>query len=352
MIHVIKNSKLWLGFSSALVIASLVLIFTVGLNPSADFVAGTTMKLNLGANPSADQVSEYIENDIYPALSQDLGDADVRMIAGSQIMIRTQEMTTETQETFTDMLDSQFGGIGENLEIRNVSPVFAREFMLKSLRAFAYAAMALIIYLAISFRNKRTDGIGWHITVACVIAFLALIAESKTGNTLWIMFGINCAIFAAFLILELMHRSYSLKFGIIAILALLHDVLIVCGVFVILGVVLGIEVDALFITALLTIIGYSVNDTIVVFDRVRENLHSMSGQESFASIADKSVNQSVARSINTSLSTLITLLCLFFLGSQSIQWFIFALICGTVVGTYSSIFVATPLLALWQKRYK
>ena len=136
------------------------------------------------------------------------------------------------------------------------------------------------------------------------------------------------------------------RFGICAIIALIHDALTTVGLFAL----FRYEVDALFITALLTVIGFSVHDTIVVFDRIRENLKFQGRDDSFGKIADLSMNQTLKRSINTSLSTLITLLALYIFGPESLKVFIFALLVGITVGTYSSIFIASPLLALWQEK--
>jgi len=141
------------------------------------------------------------------------------------------------------------------------------------------------------------------------------------------------------------------KYGISAILAMFHDSLILLGIFSILGHFWGVEVDVLFVTALLTVLGYSVNDTIVVFDRVRENL-IYRPKETFVETINHSVNETVRRSINTSLTTLLVLLSLYFLGGETIKDFVLVLVLGTIFGTYSSIFVASPLLVVWQKLSK
>lgn len=143
-------------------------------------------------------------------------------------------------------------------------------------------------------------------------------------------------------------RVSAWRFGICAIIALIHDVLVTLGVFAL----MNFEVDALFITALLTIIGFSVHDTIVVFDRIRENLKNQGRDQTFGDIADISLNQTLGRSINTSVSTLFPLVALYFLGAPSLQVFVFALIVGIVIGTYSSIFIASPLLTLWEERQR
>jgi len=141
----------------------------------------------------------------------------------------------------------------------------------------------------------------------------------------------------------------SWKYGLIAIVALVHDILIPTGAFIILGKFSGAEIDILFVTALLAILGFSVNDTIVVFDRVRENLNlnqEKGRKESFRDTVGRSLNQTYARSINTSLTTLLVLLTLLFLGGDSTRYFALTLVIGVIAGTYSSIFLASPLLVV------
>lgn len=157
-------------------------------------------------------------------------------------------------------------------------------------------------------------------------------------------------IYIAFAFRRIPRKVSPWRFGLSAIVALAHDVIIVVGIYAILGNVLGVEIDALFITALLTILGFSVHDTIVVFDRVRENLKDMGREVTFADVANAALNQTLARSMNTSISTLFTLVALLVLGSTSIFFFVLALVLGTIVGTYSSIFVASPVLVWWNNR--
>jgi len=159
---------------------------------------------------------------------------------------------------------------------------------------------------------------------------LVLIAVGSLGILLWITY-----------------RFRDVKFGVTALFSLLHDVIVVVGVFAILGTFLHVEIDALFVTAMLTVIGFSVHDTIVVFDRVRENKARHAG-EPFADIVNHSILQTFGRSIMTSLTVVITLLALLLFGGAAISDFILALLIGIISGTYSSIFVAAPLLVDWQ----
>ncbi len=139
------------------------------------------------------------------------------------------------------------------------------------------------------------------------------------------------------------------KFGISAVIALLHDVLVVVGVFSLLGHFYNVQVDSLFVTALLTVVGFSVHDTIVVFDRIRENLRKSPGQP-FAEIVNHSLLETLARSLSTSFTVLLTLLALLLFGGETIRWFVVALFIGVFSGTYSSIFNAAPLLVLWEEK--
>jgi preprotein translocase subunit SecF len=139
----------------------------------------------------------------------------------------------------------------------------------------------------------------------------------------------------------------SFRFGVCAIIALIHDVLVLLGLFSIFGHFLGVEIDSLFVTAALTVIGFSVHDTIVVFDRIRENLKRVGG-ENFSEVVNNSILQTLDRSLNTSLTVVLVLIALLLFGGDSIKWFVVALLIGIISGTYSSIFNASPLLVVWQ----
>lgn len=178
---------------------------------------------------------------------------------------------------------------------------------------------------------------------------------SSVGPTLGKELFTNSLIAVALALIGIIaYLSFRFKFdyALAAILGLVHDVIFVCGVFSILGLICGIEVDALFVTAVLTVIGFSVHDTIVVFDRVRENLRYYSKKMSFAEIVNFSVNQTLARSINTSVTTLLTLFALYFFGGVTTRNFVLAMILGIAIGTYSSIFFCTVLVNIWdEKKY-
>jgi preprotein translocase subunit SecF len=160
---------------------------------------------------------------------------------------------------------------------------------------------------------------------------LVLILVGSLGILLWITF-----------------RFRDVKFGVTALVALVHDVIVVVGIFAILGTVFNVEIDALFVTAMLTVIGFSVHDTIVVFDRIRENKARHAG-EPFADIVNHSILQTFGRSITTSFTVVLTLLALLLFGGSATTTFVLALLIGIISGTYSSIFNASPLLVVWQE---
>jgi preprotein translocase subunit SecF len=151
---------------------------------------------------------------------------------------------------------------------------------------------------------------------------------------------------SAGILLWITYRFQDVKFGVTALVALVHDVIVVVGIFAILGTFVGLEIDALFVTAMLTVIGFSVHDTIVVFDRIRENRARHAG-EPFDEIVNHSILQTLARSIMTSFTFVLTLLALYLFGGQAINNFVLALLIGIISGTYSSIFNASPLLVVW-----
>jgi preprotein translocase subunit SecF len=295
-INIIKNTKTWFTFSAVLVIASILSMIVFGFNLSSDFVEGNLYELQMQEEVTPQDLTATLQN----FEEVEVGGIDAKRTSAGTMIVRMKRLGEEESESVLDLIKEKYGEI-EVIQNRSVSPVFAQTFKKRALTALLFALGAIIIYIAFAFR-KVSRGIS------------------------------------------------SWKLGISAIVALAHDVIITIGIFTVLGRFAGVEFDALFITALLTIMGFSVHDTIVVFDRVRENLVNKAHQETLADTAEKSLHQTMARSINTSISTLIVLLALLFLGSPSIFWFVFALVIGIIVGTYSSIFIASPLLVLWQKK--
>jgi preprotein translocase subunit SecF len=199
-----------------------------------------------------------------------------------------------------DLQIKQKVGNFEQLSSENIGPTISSELKQKALLALLFSCVMIVLYITYAFRKVPKP-------------------------------------------------ASSLRFGMAAIVALIHDVLVVVGIFAILGHFFNVEIDTLFVTALLTIIGFSVHDTIVVFDRIRENLPKLISHK-FTEVADASITQTLARSLNTSLTVVFVLLALLLFGGASIRWFVAALLIGVISGTYSSIFNATALLAWWEER--
>lgn len=215
------------------------------------------------------------------------------------ISLELNQLSNKKINQLKDKLSQKFG----NVEVRrteNVGPVIGQELEKKALLAVLVASVVIVLYIAYSFRKVPKPTSSW-------------------------------------------------RFGVAAIVALVHDILMVVGVFAILGHFMGVEIDTLFVTALLTVIGFSVHDTIVVFDRIRENLLKNINKK-FTEIANLAVVQTLGRSLNTSLTVIFVLLALLLFGGETIKWFVVALLVGIISGTYSSIFNATALLTLWEEK--
>ena len=284
----------WLYFIlSLLVMVPGLVIFTVhGLKLGIDFTGGTLLEYRVQGAEGSEQIKKEIENNgISVSAVMDEGN--------KTYTIKTKPLEENKAVQIKKSLENKFGQV-EELRNESVSPTISKEITRNSFIAVLTASVMIVLYLAISFRKVPKPASSW-------------------------------------------------RFGITAVVALLHDVAVLIGVFAILGQYFNVEVDILFVTAVLTVIGFSVHDTIVVFDRIRENLPKYLSKN-FTSIANISIAQTLVRSLNTSLTVILVLLALLLFGGESIRWFVVALLVGVISGTYSSIFNATALLCLWEER--
>jgi preprotein translocase subunit SecF len=288
--NLIKYKAFYLIFSVALMIPGLFFILRDGLNLGIDFTGGSTSRYSFTSEIPTKQVLElYVKN----------GAKEVETsTTGKTLIVRSRPIDTSTNAKISKEIATKYKG-SKIESFETVGPAVGAETTKKAFLAVLVSSLAIMLYMAYSFRN--------------------------------------------------IPRPYSsLRFGVSAILAMLHDAFIVVGIFAILGHYLNVEIDALFITALLTILGFSVHDTIVVFDRIRENLSKLPKTYNFEAIANYSMIETLNRSIITSLTVLITLFSLLVLGGDSIRYFVLALLIGILSGTYSSIFTATPILVYWE----
>ncbi|KKR83559.1 MAG: Protein translocase subunit SecF [Candidatus Daviesbacteria bacterium GW2011_GWA2_40_9] len=286
--------KKWWFFilSTLIIIPGVISLFLYGLKLGIDFTGGTLLEYRFEKPLNKDELRQKISQ----------GEIEVSSVIESgpgSYIIKAKHAKEEKILAVKENLGKDFGKV-EIMRVESVGPTIGGETTKNAFIAVALAAVMIVIYLAIAFYKVPKPASSW-------------------------------------------------RFGITAVVALLHDVLVVVGLFSILGHFLGVEVDVLFVTALLTVIGFSVHDTIVVFDRIRENLPKHLSKN-FSQVANISITQTLARSLNTSLTVIFVLLATLLFGGESIKWFVVALLVGIISGTYSSIFNATALLALWEER--
>lgn len=291
----LRPAKFFLSLSAALSVAGLVLLVIPGPILSIDFTGGTLMELATPAETTKESLADAIGSF---GGEVPIGNISISRTKDSSFLLRMRSMSNEEHLALMTHLEDTLSAVQER-QFTIIGPTVGETLKKRAVWALVIASVAIVLYIAFAFRKVPRKLSPW-------------------------------------------------RFGIIAVITLLHDILVTAGIFVIISHTTSFEFDTLFVTALLTILGYSVNDTIVIFDRIRDNLSSQDRGEDFAVVAERSLQESIPRSINTSVSTLVMLVALFTLGSESIRWFVLTLITGAVVGTYSSIFLATPLLVYWR----
>jgi preprotein translocase SecF subunit len=277
----------WFIISGVIIIPGLISLMFFGLKLGIDFTGGSLIELRFNQPVTIEQVKEVL-------VAHNLANSYIQPSENNTIIIRTKELKNQNEQVaLLNDLNTKLGGYDETSKrVELVGPVIGKELMFNGIMALLIALAAIVAY--ISFR-------------------------------------------------------FQFDFAVSAIIALVHDLLVIIGAFSILGVLFHVEVDTLFITALLTIIGFSVHDTIVIFDRIRENNKLYSKHEKFEDIVNYSLWQTMARSINTSLTVVLTLLALLFLGGETIRYLVIALLIGIISGTFSSIFNASPILVLLRR---
>ncbi|MBI3631197.1 MAG: protein translocase subunit SecF [Candidatus Sungbacteria bacterium] len=298
--NIMGKKFIFLGISGLLVVGSIFAFALWGLKWGIDFTGGSLMEVEfLSARPAP--------GDIQRALGRTGVDRVVVQPAGERdVLLRFRPVDEETHQrmlgTLSALAPQKSSAVQSAVVERRfdtVGPTIGIELKQRAFWALALAIGAIISYIAWAFRKVSRPVASW-------------------------------------------------KYGVAAFVALIHDVAIPTGAFALLGYTMGVEADPLFMTALLTVLGFSVHDTIVVFDRIRENLGRLKAPEPFECTVNRSVNETLVRSLMTSLTVLLVLLAVFFLGGASTKYFSVALIIGIVFGTYSSIFVASPILVIWE----
>ncbi len=297
--QIVKNRKIFYSISGLLVGASVLAIAILGVNLGIDFTGGAITEIVYTEEVvEVDNLKDGLD-------SLELGNYTIQKTGDSGIILRTKNLTEQERLSVMSTLSVNNTVQLEEKRYNSIGPVIGEELKNKAWLAIFAVIIAIILFVAFAFRKVAEIG--------------------KETVSSW-------------------------KLGFVAIMALVHDILIPTGVFVVLGsIFIDYQIDVLFVTALLAILGFSVNDTIVVFDRVRENIKNRKGGEKFEDTVEKSLKQTIARSINTSLTTLFVLLFLFFMGGETTKHFALVLAIGVIAGTYSSIFLASPMLVTLNK---
>ena len=290
MLNIVGNKKIWFTISSILVGAALLSVIFFGFKQSAEFKGGTLWEFAVpSSNASLADVQGFISNNL------GVSNAQVSTNGANQsFLARFDTVDEATHQKYLSLMKTQWPTFQE-LSFASIGPSVGASLRRNALIALALVIVGISLYIAYAFRKASRPVSSW-------------------------------------------------KYGWITLLTLFHDVAIPAGMLAILGHFHNIEIDSDFIVALLVVMGFSVHDTIVVFDRIRENLILRRGKEKFDAIVNDSVNQTMARSINTSFTLILVLLALYFVGPSDLRYFVLTLLVGTVTGIYSSIFIASPLL--------
>ena len=288
--NIFKYKYWFLIFSACVLIPGIISLAVFGLRLSVDFSGGSMMKY---------QFKTTVDEKVLLGVLTKAGVAvDTVSVSGTEAVVRSKTVDTTQIDAIKTAVFAKFPG-GTLSSFETVGPVIGQETTKNAFVALIWASVGILLFIAYAFRN--------------------------------------------------IPKPYSsFRFGISAIIAMLHDAFVVLGIFSILGHFSKIEVDPLFITAMLTVIGFSVHDTIVVFDRIRENLNKLPRAMGFEEVVNFSVVETMNRSVTTSFTVFLTLLSLYLLGGESIKTFVLAMLIGIVSGTYSSIFNASPILVIWE----
>lgn len=295
MWNIIGKKNWYFLFSLLIIIPGVISLFLYGLRLSIDFTGGSRITLLFNKPVSQVQVVE-----VRKTFEKQEIEISTLQTSQKEVFIRTKPILEKQDATLLTELDkNQKIGDFKQEQFETIGPTIGKEITLNALKAIGIGSLLIMLYIDWSFRKVPKPASSW-------------------------------------------------RFGITTIVTLLHDVLVLVGIFSILGHFFHVEVDTLFLTALLTVMGFSVHDTIVVFDRIRENMLRSSASD-FAKVVNNSILQTLTRSLNTSLTAMLVLFTLLLFGGESLRWFIAALLIGIATGTYSSIFNAAPLLVLWHE---
>lgn len=289
-IDFLRYKNIYFAFSGTLVAGSIICLIVFSLNLGIDFTGGSIMELSYkDSRPPVGEVRE--------ALDEIVGSTSVQPTDSNGLLVRMKEIDEKTHRHVLEILGEDYQA--EELRFESIGPVIGREMSQATVKQILLALVVIVLYVTLAFRGVQKPVRSW-------------------------------------------------QYGMAALVGLFHNVLITAGVFAVLGEFYGVQITIPIVTAFLIILGYSINDTVVLFDRIRENLIKRAGV-TFAETINKSLNQSMLRSVSTSLTTLLVLASIFFMGGITLKYFALALIIGIAVGTYASLFLVSSLLTRFRK---
>jgi len=290
----IPKRKIFYAISLGLVIVSLLAIIIWGFKWGIDFTGGSRWQINfIKQKPALAELNDFFK-------SQGFTETVIDMASGNNVIIRFKSITEEEHQKLLSALKEKFQELEEK-NFSSIGPTIGQELKRRALWAVFLVTLGILLYISFAFR-------------------------------------------------KISYRIPSYKYGAVAVLALFHDVLVMLGFFALIGYFGNVEINSYLVVAILIVMGYSVHDSIVVLDRIRENFRLQQGKFEIASIVNQSINETLARSINTSLTSILALLGLYLWGPLAISNLVLAMMVGIFIGTYSSIFVASPLIVDWKSK--
>lgn len=304
--NIVKNRKIFFSISATLAVTSIVLLIAVGIKPGIEFAGGSLYEVRYtDTYPSLEEVRSSVDSLGY-------GGSIVQPVGEDSYSVKTQFLTEEERQALREVMSIGGSYTTEDVRYTSIGPSIGKELKEKAILSFILVALGIILFISYAFRK------------------ISVSSDGKKGENV-----------------------SSFKYGLTALICLVHDVIITSGIYVLFGKFMGAELDSLFVVAILTVLGVSVNDTIVVFDRIRDNLlvnEENRTKEDFSETIEKSIKQTLARSINTSITVIAVLLALYFFGPVTTKIFALTMTVGMFIGTFSSIFLAAPFILVWKRK--